>query len=289
MKGTDRKNMLPFTHDFIFGMVMRDPEVCREFLRTVLPKENFRVVKMRMPENPLLSEEWEEGKDFDAEKMAVEIQKSLKFEHGRRGVRFDAYADTPEQSAAIEMQTYIERFIGRRSRLYRSNMDLDQLEAGDSYEKLKRSFVIMITTWDPFELDRPVYFFRSYDVENHLQLNDDAYTMVLNTVCSPGKVPEGLRALYEYINDPAKCEGSALVKAIDARVQKFNAPEWRRRQMTFEEMLNRAERKGAEQLNQLYERLLDLNRIDDMRAAMKDVEFRQKLYVEFGLDEEKTE
>ena len=52
--------MLPFTHDFIFGMVMRDPEVCREFLRTVLPKENFREVKMRMPENPLLSEEWAE-------------------------------------------------------------------------------------------------------------------------------------------------------------------------------------------------------------------------------------
>jgi len=51
----------------------------------------------------------------------------------------------------------------------------------------------------------------------------------------------------------------------------------------------RAERKGAEQLNQLYERLLDLNRIDDMRAAMKDMEFRQKLFVEFGLDEEKTE
>ena len=289
MTGTDRKNMLPFTHDFIFGMVMRDPEVCREFLRTVLPKENFKEIKLRMPENPLLSEEWEEEKDFDAEKMAVEIQKSLKFEHGRRGVRFDAYADTPEQSAAIEMQTYIERFIGRRSRLYRSNMDLDQLEAGDSYEKLKRSFVIMITTWDPFEMDRPVYFFRSYDVENCLQLNDDAYTMVLNTVCSPDKVPEGLRALYEYINDPAKCEGSALVKAIDARVQKFNAPEWRRRQMTFEEMLNRAHRNGEEQLNQLYEHLLELNRIDDMRAAMKDVEFRQKLYVEFGLDEEKTE
>ena len=65
--------------------------------------------------------------------MAVEIQKSLQFEHGRRGVRFDAYADTPEQSAAIEMQTYIERFIGRRSRLYRSNMDLDQLEEKDLF------------------------------------------------------------------------------------------------------------------------------------------------------------
>ena len=168
-------------------------------------------------------------------------------------------------------------------------MDLDQLEAGDSYEKLKRSFVIMITTWDPFELDRPVYFFRSYDVGNHLQLNDDAYTMVLNTVCSPGKVPEGLRALYEYINDPAKCEGSALVKAIDAHVQKFNAPEWRRRQMTFEEMLNRARKSGEEQFGKLTLQLLELGRLDDLKQAAEDIFYRHQLYVEFGLDEEKTE
>ena len=289
MTSTDRKNMLPFTHDFIFGMVMRDPEVCREFLRTVLPKENFKEIKLRMPENPLLSEEWTEDGDFDAEKMAVEIQKSLKFEHGRRGVRFDAYAETPEQSAAIEMQTYVERFIGRRSRLYRSNMDLDQLEAGDSYEKLKRSFVIMITTWDPFSIDRPVYFFRSFDEENHLQLDDDAYTMVLNTACSPDRVPEGLRALYEYINDPEKCEGSALVKAIDARVQKFNSPEWRRRQMTFEEMLNRAHRKGEEQHRKLTLLLLELGRIEDLKRSAVDDEFLKQLYIEFGLDEERTE
>ena len=65
----------------------------------MLPKENFREVKMRMPENPLLSEEWAEEKDFDAEKMAVEIQKSLKFEHGRRGVRFDASAPSMWKTA----------------------------------------------------------------------------------------------------------------------------------------------------------------------------------------------
>ncbi len=121
-----------------------------------------------------------------------------------------------------------------------------------------------------------------------MQLNDDAYTMVLNTVCSPGKVPEGLRALYEYVNDPAKCEGSALVKAIDARVQKFNAPEWRRRQMTFEEMLNRAERKGEEQFGKLTLLLLELGRLSDLKQAAEDIYFRHQLYVEFGLDNEKN-
>ena len=72
-----------------------------------------------------------------------------------------------------------------------------------------------------------------------MQLKDDTYTMVLNTACTPDKVPEGLRALYEYINDPIKCEGSILVKAIDARVQ-----------------------------NQLYKRLLKRNRIDDRQHAL---------------------
>ena len=120
-------------------------------------------------------------------------------------------------------------------------------------------------------------------------MNDDAYTMVLNTVCSPDPVPEGLRALYEYINDPAKCEGSELVKAIDARVQKFNAPECRRRQMTFEEMLNRAHRNGEERLSKLILFLNEQGRIDDVVRVAADDEFRQKLYVEFGLDEEKTE
>ena len=79
------------------------------------------------------------------------------------------------------------------------------------------------------------------------------------------------------------------MKAIDARVQKFNAPEWRRRQMTFEEMLNRAERKGAEQHRKLTLLLLELGRIEDLKRSAVDDEFLQHLYIEFGLDEEKTE
>ena len=53
--------------------------------------------------------------------------------------------------------------------------------------------------------------------------------------------------------------------------------------MTFEEMLNRARKSGEERLNQLYELLLEQNRIDDMKTAMKDADFREQLYIEFGL------
>ncbi|MBR3705563.1 MAG: Rpn family recombination-promoting nuclease/putative transposase [Firmicutes bacterium] len=288
MKLHPDKNFLPFTNDFIFGMVMRNPDICADFLNTILPKEKFREVKMKMPDNPLFSEELEMPEDFDIEKMTIEIQKSLRFEKGKHGVRFDAYAETPEQSAEIEMQTYEEKHIGKRSRFYRSNIDMDQLEAGDSYEKLKRTFIIMITTYDPFNLDCAVYFFQSFDIENDLILNDYTYTMVLNTACSYDRIPEHLQALYEYINDPSKCEGSTLVKAIDARVQKFNTPEWRRRQMTFEHMLKRESRKGQELFAKLTLLLLEENRTDDLKRAASDEKYRDELFAEFDLESPET-
>ena len=45
-----------------------------------------------------------------------------------------------------------------------------------------------------------------------------------------------------------------------------------------------AHRKGEEKLNQLYCLLIEQNRMDDMKKAMRDTEFRQKLYREFVLE-----
>ena len=79
--------------------------------------------------------------------------------------------------------------------------------------------------------DRPVYFFEKFDKQNCLQFGDEAYSIILNTSCSPHKVPESLKPLFEYINDPSKGVGDALVDHIDERVKKFNTHEWRRKHM----------------------------------------------------------
>ena len=96
-------------------------------------------------------------------------------------------------------------------------------------------------------LCKEVYFFRSWDVENGLPLDDFSYKIVLNTACSPAKVPEKLKAFYEYINDPKKSQASELTRMIDERVRKFNSGEWRRKYMTFEQILNERERKSFAQ------------------------------------------
>ncbi len=73
-----------------------------------------------------------------------------------------------------------------------------------------------------------------------------SYKIVLNAACSPDKVPEKLKPLYAYLNDPRQSQGSPLTRMIDAR-KKFNTDEWRRKYMTFEYMLKERERIGIEQ------------------------------------------
>ena len=107
------------------------------------------------------------------------------------------------------MQTSNGLELDIRARYYHANIDLDFLEQGKRYEDLKPSYVIFICTFDHFKMDEPVYFFRSWDVEKGLPLDDLSYTIVLNTKCSPEKVREVLKPFYGYLNDPRKNQASS--------------------------------------------------------------------------------
>ena len=236
-------DFLPFTNDFIFSLVMRDPEICRGILEAVIPNEEFSEIKLMKSQNPLIDEEENEA---GSASFSSEIQKSLKFVKDMHGVRFDAFIKSENTWAEIEMQTTSELLLGKRARYYQANMDLDCLEEGDDYEKLKKCYVIFLCTFDYFRKGDPVYFFRSWDVEKGLPLDDFSYKIVLNSSCAPEKVPEALKPLYAYLNDPHERLASSLTRRIDERVRKFNSDDWRRKYMTFEHMLNERERKGIE-------------------------------------------
>ena len=258
----DRKpdpDFLPFTNDFIFSLVMRDPALCRELLALALPEEDFGEIKIMKSQNPLIDEPADGAAEAahtetqpdsarsDTRALTVETQKSLKFVKDMHGVRFDAYIKSENVWAEVEMQTISNLPLGKRARYYQSNMDLDCLEASTDYTALKKCYVIFLCTFDYFKKDAPVYFFQSWDIEKNLPLDDFSYKIVLNAACSPDKVPEKLKPLYAYLNDPRQSQVSPLTRMIDARVKKFNTDEWRRKYMTFEYMLKERERKGIEQ------------------------------------------
>ena len=259
----DSPNFLPFTNDKIFMNVMRSPKICRALLELILPNEEIGAIRIKKSDNPFLDnsaidEEADESagesevsddasEQTDAlENLSVETQKTLKLEADAHGVRFDAFVESSKLWADIEMQTSDGSELDIRARYYHANMDLDFLEQGQPYKDLKPSYVIFICTFDHFNMDEPVYFFRSWDVEKGLPLDDLSYTIVLNTKCSSEKVPEALKHFYEYLNDPKKNQASELTRMIDERVRKFNSDGWRKKYMTFEYMLNERERKGLE-------------------------------------------
>ena len=238
----DSPKFLPFTDDRIFMNVMRSPKICRALLELILPNEEIGAIRLKKSDNPLIdNSEIDEGAD---ENLSVETQKTLKLEADAHGVRFDAFVESSKLWADIEMQTDNDSMIDKRARYYHANMDLDFLEQGQPYENLKPSYVIFICTFDRFKRDEPVYFFRSWNVEKGLPLDDLSYTIVLNTKCSPEKVPEALKPFYEYLNDPKKNEASELTRMIDERVRKFNSDEWRKKYMTFEYILNEQKRES---------------------------------------------
>ena len=257
----DSPDFRPFTNDKIFMNVMRSPKICRALLELILPNEEIGAIRIKRSDNPFvdnseIDEDADENIDesdaadkdsgqTDAlENLSVETQKMLKLEADAHGVRFDAFVESSKLWADIEMQTSDGLELDKRARYYHANMDLDFLEQGKRYKDLKPSYVIFICTFDHFNMDEPVYFFRSWAVEKGLPLDDLSYTIVLNMKCSPEKVPEALKPFYEYLNDPKKNQASELTRMIDERVRKFNSNEWRQRYMTFEYILNEQGRKS---------------------------------------------
>lgn len=207
----ERKDFSPFTDDFIFALVMRDVKICKGLLERIIPETEFGEIRLISCEHPLFSDV----------PLTVEQQKSLKFDFDAKGVRFDAYAKSDNLWAEVEMQTYSEEHIGKRSRYYHANMDVDFLESGKPYSELKRSYVIFICTFDYVGAGEAVYFFQNYDAKNGLYFDDEAYTIVLNTRCDPEKVPDRLKPLFAYINDAEKVGDDPFIQDLDAQVQKF--------------------------------------------------------------------
>jgi len=264
---------IPFTDDLIFALVMRDPEICKGLLERILPEVQFSEIRIEPNESLDLLEGF----------LSVEQQKSLKFGIDVHGVRFDAYAKAEKMWADIEMQTYTKTHIGRRSRYYHANMDMDFLEQGKSYDKLKPAYVIFICTYDYMGKDEAIYFFQNYDVKNQLSFGDLSYTIVLNTSCSKDKVPEPLQALFEYINNPQKEIQDELMQKIDERVRQYNTPDWRRKQMTLAHLMEQERNEERDRLNELTKLLLEANRIEDLKRAVEDKAYQEQLLKEYNL------
>ena len=268
-RAQNKEDFKPFTNDFIFALVMRDPDICKGIAELIIPDEEIGEVKIAASENS------SPDKKNEKDELEIALQAYLDFGKDMRGVRFDAYVKTADKWIDIEMQTTNKHDLEKRSRYYQALMDTDCLEKGGRFKDLKNTYVVFICTFDYLGLGEPMYVVESYIRKNDLHFNEGASKILLNK----------LGSFYEYINDPTKV-GSKLIEGIDERVQKYNTPEWRERLVTLEYMIAEAKDEGIAE-GEASGRAAE--KIEMARAMKNDKEPIDKIIKYTGLSKEEIE
>lgn len=167
---------LTIRDNFMFGAVMVDEALCREFLELVL--------------------------GFPIESVTVSKEKSIVYHPEYKGVRLDIVAkDEDHTHYNVEMQALRKPKLGRRSRYYHSQIDMELLLAGREYEELSDAYVIFICDFDPFYGKKYRYTFEMACGEDPgVRLEDGSRTIFLSTHGeNEEEVPESLVKFLKYV------------------------------------------------------------------------------------------
>ena len=208
-KSPERKpfDKLTITDNYMFQVVMRDPTRIKPLLEMVLGKKIRKIV-------------------------LVETEKTKETDYNSRGIRMDVYLEDDENTVYdVEMQTSKKRYLGKRFRYYQSAIDVDIVSKGDSVGKLKTSYIIFITTYDPFGKGWYLYPFETIcKWDSSIKMNDAASWFVLNTKGTKDakghEVSEDIKNLLSYMD--GKAPESDYAKMLDNAVKEVKQNEERR-------------------------------------------------------------
>ena len=168
---------LELKDDFMFGLIMHDPKYVKPFLEMIL---KIKIRKVVYPQS----------------------QKSIDLSANAKAIRLDVYVEDDQNTVFnLEMQTSDNRNLPKRMRYYQGVIDLNILQKGQDYTKLKKSYVIFICTFDPFGEGRHIYTFCNTCQENTaLTLDDDAVKIILSTKGTMDDVSPEIKRILDYID-----------------------------------------------------------------------------------------
>ena len=200
---------LTITDNYMFQAVMQNKERVKPLLEMIIGKK-IRDIKI------------------------VEPEKTLETGYSSRGIRMDVYIEDDENTVYdVEMQASKKRHLGLRFRYYQGSIDVDIVRKGDDFNKLKKSYIIFITTHDPFGKG---WYFYPFDVscewDRNIKMNSASNWYVLNTTgtrdAEGHEVSDGIKEMLSYMNgDEPK---SDYAKMLDDAVKEIKQNEERRRE-----------------------------------------------------------
>ena len=197
-----------------------------------------------------------------------ELQKEIKPDADARSIRLDVYTkDDKNRVFDIEMQMTVTKELPKRSRYYHSMLDLQLIDKGQTYAKLKPSFVIFICLADMFGAGRHKYTFETVCREDRtIWLGEERTTIFLN---ADSQMEDVSKELTAFLNYAAGCVSEdPFVKKLDEAVKEAKRNrEWRREYMTLlmrdQENIEKGRKEGRRegrkegQVKELYHLVLD--------------------------------
>ena len=201
MNTTKTYDELTISDNFLFQRVMRNQRLCQHLISSIL---GITIARIYMPQE----------------------EKQLKADRDSKGVRLDVYVEDENGVLYdIEIQTADNanpQELPKRARYYQAMMDMDVLQPGAPYTKLRKTYIIFICTFDPIGLGRRRYTFQQYCVEDKgIGLQDETTRIFLNSQGSGDEIPEDLANFLEYVDGHA-AKGK-FTEAVDAEFRRVKA------------------------------------------------------------------
>lgn len=131
--------------------------------------------------------------------------------------------------------------------IYQAMMDMDVLNRGEFYTKLRKTYIIFICTFDPFDRNLSQYTFRETCTEDAtLEMGDETTKIFLNSKGRREGIDRDLAALLDYIEGKAPKGKFTETFASAVETAKENK-EMKVEYMTYYMELRRSEERGREE------------------------------------------
>ena len=139
----------------MFQAVLHEPDICAELVERLL---HVQVGHVEYPQ----------------------IEKQIAPYYTTKGVRLDVYLKDSDKIIDIEMQSYTQEALGKRTRYYNSLVDIDCIMKGQDYSELKDCYILFICKKDPFkDVNNKPFGMSCYTFQNTCKENPSVKKILL--------------------------------------------------------------------------------------------------------------
>ena len=209
MKKANKKQVyFGLTNDIIFGWVMKSEENCLAIIRAILPELNITNIVHR---------------ETKYDNIPGTFVQEVRF--------YTVVQDDQKRYYDIEMQVENTGDLGKRARYYQSQIDNETLMKGETFHKLKESFVIFLCAFDPFSYGLRRYQFHQYeDTIRDLRLDTYSHVLFINSKGTEGEVSNDLAGIIDVMNQKPN-QTNPLANKLKKEIDYYNQNSEKRREL----------------------------------------------------------